>query len=281
MMETAKEALQTKREAVERNLANGLMPFTKLYLGSYRQHFSTIGLNGMHEACLNLLGKGIDTPAGKEFALNTLHFMREKLQQFQEETGNFYNLEAVPCESATYRFAKKDVEAFPDIITAGTKERPYYTNSTHLPVNHTQDIFEALDHQDELQTLYTGGTVLHGFMGEKVSDWKATRNLVKSIAYSYRLPYFTITPTFSICPEHGYISGEHWECPHATTDKNGSVVACEHLPEVYSRIVGYFRPVQNWNHGKKQEFADRMEYTEPVPKVESLARALGAGMSAS
>ncbi|HLC46896.1 MAG TPA: ribonucleoside triphosphate reductase [Candidatus Nanoarchaeia archaeon] len=214
VMDIAKESLETKRVAVERNLQAGLMPFSKMFVGSYSNHFSTIGLNGMHEACLNLVGKGIETPEGKALALKTLHFMRNKLSQCQEETGNLYNLEAVPCESATYRFAKKDKELFPDIITAGTTDRPYYTNSTHLPVSHTDDVFEALEHQDELQTLYTGGTVLHAFLGERLDDWQSTRNLVRKIASSYKLPYFTITPTFSICPEHGYVKGEHFSCPH-------------------------------------------------------------------
>jgi ribonucleoside-triphosphate reductase len=217
MMDIARESLEAKRKAVETNLDLGLMPFTKKFLGTYQNHFSTIGLNGMHEALLNLDGKGINTEEGKAFAIEVLHFMRKKLQEYQEETGHLYNLEATPCESATYRFAKKDREMFPDIITAGTKDAPYYTNSTHLPVGHTSDVFEALDHQDELQTLYTGGTVLHCFLGERISDWKATMKLVKTIAYHYRLPYFTITPTFSICAEHGYIAGAHTTCPHQTT----------------------------------------------------------------
>ena len=213
-MDIAKESLEAKRRIVETNLDVGLMPFTKKFLGTYANHFSTIGINGMHEALLNLLGKGIETTEGKEFALEAFHFMRGKLKAFQNETGNLYNLEASPCESATYRFAKKDVEIFPGIITAGTKESPYYTNSTHLPVDYTSDVFEALEHQDELQTLYTGGTVLHCFLGERVSDWKSTMKLVRTIAYNFKLPYFTITPTFSICPEHGYIAGEHRKCPH-------------------------------------------------------------------
>ena len=213
-MEIAKESLEIKRKIVERNLQAGLMPFSREFLGSYAQHFSTIGLNGMHEALLNFNGNGIETREGREFAIKALNFMRTKLSQFQEETGNLYNLEATPCESATYRFAKKDMQLFPDIITSGTKDRPYYTNSTHLPVNFTDDVFEALEHQDALQTLYTGGTVLHSFLGERIDDWQATMKLVKKISYNYKLPYFTITPTFSICPEHGYINGEHQSCPH-------------------------------------------------------------------
>lgn len=219
MMDIARDSLEIKRKVIEKNLKNGLMPFTKEFLGSYKNHFSTIGLNGMHEALLNFMGKGIETREGKRFAVKVLQFMRKKLSQYQQETGNLYNLEAVPCESATYRFAKKDVSLFPGIITAGKRKRPYYTNSTHLPVNFTEDVFEALQHQDELQTLYTGGTVLHCFLGERIDDWKATRNLVKKIAYNFKLPYFTITPTFSICPEHGYIKGEHFNCPIKTKKK--------------------------------------------------------------
>ena len=215
VMETAKESLEIKRRVVEKNLEAGLMPFSKEFLGSYAQHFSTIGLNGMHEALVNFNGNGIETKEGRDFAVKALNFMRDKLSQFQEETGSLYNLEATPCESATFRFAKKDLQMYPDIITAGTKERPYYTNSTHLPVSHTEDVFEALENQDALQTLYTGGTVLHAFLGERIDDWKSTMMLVKKIAYNYKLPYFTITPTFSICPEHGYIKGEHFSCPHS------------------------------------------------------------------
>lgn len=217
LMNLAKQSLEIKRELVEKNLKNGLMPYAKVYLGSYNQHFSTIGLNGAHEALLNFNGKGIGTKEGKDFALKILNFMREKLKKFQEETGNLYNLEATPAESSTYRFAKKDVELYPDIITAGRKEAPYYTNSTHLPVDYTRDIFEALEHQDNLQILYTGGTVLHGFLGERINDWKITRNLVKKIAYNFKLPYFTLTPTFSICPICGYLPGEQKYCPNEHT----------------------------------------------------------------
>ncbi len=213
MMGLAKQSLEIKRQIIERNLKNGLMPFAKIYLGSYNQHFSTMGLNGMHESLLNFNENGIETEEGKEFAIEILNFMRQKLKEFQEETGHLYNLEATPAESTTYRLAKKDVELYPDIITAGTKEAPYYTNSTHLPVDYTRDIFEALQHQDDLQVLYTGGTVLHGFLGERVIDWRATRNLVKKISYNFKLPYFTLTPTFSVCPVHSYIAGEHMYCP--------------------------------------------------------------------
>lgn len=214
VMDTAKESLETKRRIIEKNMKSGLMPFARHYLGTYKNHFSTIGLNGMNECLLNLTGKGIETEEGRALAIKTLHFMREKLSHFQEETGNLYNLEAAPCESATYRFAKTDVGMYPDIITAGTKEKPYYTNSTHLPVNFSHDLFEVLENQDELQCLYSGGTVLHGFVGESLDDWKTARNLVRKIATNYRLPYFTITPTFSVCPEHGYVKGEHFSCPY-------------------------------------------------------------------
>jgi ribonucleoside-triphosphate reductase len=214
LMTLAKNSLEIKRKEVTKNMNNGLLPYSKEYLGSLANHFGTIGLNGMHESCMNFLGKGIQTPEGREFALEILNFMRQKLADFQEETGNIYNLEATPGEGTAYRLAKHDKVRFPDIITAGTKERPYYTNSSQLPVGHTKDIFEAMKMQDELQCMYTGGTVLHGFVGEKISDWKTCRELVKKIAYSFKLPYFTVTPTFSICPVHGYIAGEHHTCPH-------------------------------------------------------------------
>ncbi|GBR76892.1 ribonucleoside triphosphate reductase [Candidatus Termititenax persephonae] len=221
IMDLARDSLEIKRGVVETNLQKGLMPFTRAYLGSYDQHFSTIGINGMHEALQNLLGrgKGIDSAEGKALALEMLHFMRSKLKQYQEETGHLYNLEAAPCESATYRFALRDREQFPGIIQAGTADSPYYTNSTHLPVDSTTDIFEALDHQDELQVLYTGGTVVHGFIGESIEDAEVCKRLVKKISENYRLPYFTVTPTFSICPEHGYISGTHHKCCHVV-EKN-------------------------------------------------------------
>jgi len=213
LMDLAKISLEIKRKEVSRNLENGLLPYTKRYLGTLNNHFSTIGLCGMNEASLNFMGKGITTPEGRKFAIDVLDFMREKLKQFQEETGNIYNLEATPAEGTSFRLAKHDKKKYPDIITANN-EVPYYTNSSQLPVSHTDDIFEALEHQDELQTKYTGGTVLHGFIGEKVSDWAVARDLAKKIAYNYKLPYFTLTPTFSICPVHGYISGEHQFCPH-------------------------------------------------------------------
>ncbi len=215
-MDICSDSLEIKRVVVETNLKKGLMPFSRAYLGTYANHFSTIGINGMHEALVNLLGpdKGIASVEGKAFAIEVLHFMRDRLSQYQEATGSMYNLEAAPCESAAYRFAMRDRELFPNIIQSGTKESPYYTNSTHLPVGATDDVFEALDHQDELQALYSGGTVLHGFIGEKIEDPEVCKKLVKTITSKYRLPYFTVTPTFSVCPEHGYIAGTHHKCSH-------------------------------------------------------------------
>jgi anaerobic ribonucleoside-triphosphate reductase len=219
LMELAKESLEIKRKEVTKNMNNGLLPYSRRYLGTLANHFSTIGINGMHECCLNFVGHGIETKEGKQFAIKVLEFMRNKLQDFQQETGNIYNLEATPGEGTSYRLAKHDRKQYPGIITSGTDKNPYYTNSSQLPVNYTSDIFEALKQQDELQCKYTGGTVLHGFIGEKISDWKVCRELVKKIAYNFRLPYFTITPTFSICPVHGYISGEHHTCPHKHTEE--------------------------------------------------------------
>jgi len=271
LMEIARTGLEIKRKTLERFTERGLYPYARHYLSAIKRiagaywanHFSTIGLNGMNEACLNFLGVSIAHPDGKTLALKTLRFMREKLRDFQMETGNLYNLEATPAEGASYRLAKVDKAHFPDIITAGTDEAPYYTNSTHLPVGCTDDLFEALEHQDDLQVLYTGGTVFHAFLGERIDDWRQARLLVRRIAENFRLPYYTITPTFSICPIHGYVSGEHFHCPYPhTLDELKSVqhedskVPCE----VYSRIVGYFRPIRNWNVGKKQEFAERREY---------------------
>jgi len=248
MMYLAKESLEIKRKVVENNLEAGLLPYTKRYLGTLKNHFSTIGLVGMNESCRNLLGKDITTPEGRSFAIRTLSFMRDKLLEYQEETGNIYNLEATPAEGTSYRLARIDKQKYPNIITAGERE-PYYTNSSLLPVSYTDDIFDALEHQDDLQVLYTGGTVLHGFLGENISTSDACKTLVKTVAEKFRLPYFTITPTFSICKNHGYIRGEHFKCPH-----------CGENAEVYSRIVGYYRPVQNWNAGKQEEFKDRLEY---------------------
>ena len=248
IMDMAKQSLEIKRKVVTHNLNNNLFPYTKRYLGNLDHHFSTIGPLGINEACLNFLGKDITSKEGRQFSLEILDFMRDKLKEYQEETGNIYNLEAVPCEGSSYRIAKADKKKYPEIITAG-KEEPYYTNSSQLPVNYTDDIFEALDLQDELQCKYTGGTTFHGFIGEKIPSVEATKSLVKKIANNYHLPYFTITPTFSICPNHGYFSGEHFKCPK-----------CKKTCEVYSRVVGYLRPIQQWNKGKREEFGERKEF---------------------
>jgi ribonucleoside-triphosphate reductase len=260
IMDLSKESLELKRQVVTDNIERGLLPFTKRYLPSLHNHFSTIGLNGMNEACLNFLGKDISMPEGKEFATRALDFMRGKLADYQEKTGHFYNLEATPGEGATYRFAKEDKVRFPGIIQAGVSEAPYYTNSTHLPVDYTDDPLAALDHQDGLQTKYTGGTVLHLFLGERVSDWQTCRDFVRRVAENYHLPYFTITPTFSICPTHGYQAGEVPVCALCGTNN-----------EVWSRIVGYFRPVDQWNKGKKSEYAERRVYTVPVVAMPQVA----------
>ncbi|MBU2561495.1 MAG: ribonucleoside triphosphate reductase [Nanoarchaeota archaeon] len=222
LMEISKDSLEVKRKLVQRNMDNGLMPFTKRYLGTMQNHFNTIGVNGMNESLQNFFGTdtNMGTKKGIAFTEEVLDFMRERLKKYQEETGNIYNLEATPAEGVSYRFAKVDKERYPDIITAG-KEDPYYTNSTQLPVNFTTDIFEALELQDSLQTRYTGGTVLHGFLGERVSDAETCKKLVKRIAYNFRLPYFTITPTFSVCPKHGYIPGRHESCPYDDEAEKG------------------------------------------------------------
>jgi len=211
-MHLAKDALEIKRKVVEQNLRNGLMPFTKTYLGTFRNHFSTIGICGMHDACMNLIGEGIQTDAGKQLAIDTLNMMRETIIVCQQETGNLFNLEATPAEGASYRLAKTDKENYPEIYTSG-KAVPYLTNSTHLPVDHTDDVVEALIHQNDIQPLYTGGTIFHTFLGERISDWKSSMMIVKKIAENTRIPYFSITPTFSVCPEHGYVIGEHFNCP--------------------------------------------------------------------
>ncbi len=253
----ARDSLEIKRKVVDRNLKNGLMPYTRVYLGTFNNHFSTIGLCGMNEACLNLLGKDIASPEGKALTIEILNFMRDLCLRFQKETGNLYNLEATPAESTSYRLARLDKEAYPDIITAGKKE-PYLTNSTQLPVDYTDDPIEAIEHQNDIQPLYTGGTIFHTFLGEKLSSGEAAKNLVRKIAENTKLPYFSLTPTFSICPEHGYIRGEHFRCPKP----NGGSKPCGKRTEVFSRIVGYYRPVKNWNLGKQEEFRDRLEYTE-------------------
>ena len=251
MMDIAAKSLKIKRNFITKMMNNGLYPYTKRYLGSFDNHFSTIGLVGMNEACLNApwLRRSLSDPVCQQFAKDVLNHMRERLSDYQELYGDLYNLEATPAESTAYRFAKHDKAQFPDIITAGTEESPYYTNSSHLPVGFTDDIFEALDIQDELQTLYTSGTVFHAFLGEKVADWKQAAALVRKIAENYKLPYYTISPTYSICKNHGYLSGEVKVCPD-----------CGAETEIYSRITGYYRPVKNWNDGKAQEFKERKEY---------------------
>jgi len=248
LMTLAKNSLEAKREIVNNMLARNIMPYTKVYLGHFDNHFSTVGICGMHESCLNFLGKGIGTPEGKEFAIKTVTFMSNVLRRFQEETGNLYNLEATPAESTSYRLARLDRQRFNQIITSGTDKFPYLTNSTQLNVDATRDIFEALKHQEDVQPLYTGGTIFHGFLPEAI-DAKTCRKLVQKIAQT-RIPYFSITPTFSVCENHGYIRGEKHECPD-----------CGAKTEVYSRIVGYLRPVKTWNDGKQQEFKDRTPYS--------------------
>ena len=260
LMELAKDSLNIKRKELERFTDGGLYPYTTFYLRDVKartnaywsNHFSTIGLVGMNEACLNLLRTGIASEQGQAFALRVLAHMREKLEVFQEESGHFFNLEATPAEGTSYRLALLDKKKFPDMMFAGGRtngESPYYTNSTHLPVDYSTDIFDVLDLQDNLQGSYTGGTVLHGFLGEEVSDTETVRNLVKTITGQYKLPYFTLTPTFSVCAEHGYLKGEQLQCP-----------VCNATAEVYSRVVGYLRPVARWNDGKQAEYADRTPY---------------------
>ena len=269
LMVLAKDSLESKRKTIENYTGKGLYPYSKFYLRHvfqryncyWKNHFSTIGINGMNECCLNFLGKNLAHRDSKVFAIKIMDFMRNVLKDFQEETDNIYNLEATPAESTAYRFAKIDTVQYPDIITANQEAykdgaAPYYTNSTHLPVNYSDDIYEVLTLQDDLQTKYTGGTVLHLFTGEKNMPGIAAKNLIRKITSQFHLPYITISPTFSICPSHGYIAGEHFKCPE-----------CESDCEVYSRIVGYMRPVNQWNDGKRQEFKDRKLFdinkTEP------------------
>ena len=253
MMDVAARSLKVKREVITKLLDGGLYPYTKRYLGTFANHFSTIGLIGMNEACLNAkwIRKDLVSPEGQKFTKEVLNHMKNRLVIYQEEYGDLYNLEATPAESTTYRLAKHDKAKYPDIITAGCEKdgTPYYTNSSHLPVSYTSDVFDALDIQDELQTIYTSGTVFHAFLGEKMPDWKAAAKLVRTIAENYKLPYYTLSPTYSICKEHGYLTGEHFTCP-----------ICKQKAEVYSRITGYYRPVQNWNEGKLQEYKDRITY---------------------
>ena len=250
MMDIAARSLKIKRTIITKLLNEGLYPYTKRYLGTFDNHFSTIGLVGMNEVGLNAnwLRADMTSPKTQAFAKDVLNHMRERLSDYQEMYGDLYNLEATPAESTSYRLAKHDVKRYPGIITA-SKETPYYTNSSHLPVGYTEDVFEALDIQDELQTLYTSGTVFHAFLGEKLPDWRAAADLVRKIANNYKLPYYTLSPTYSVCRNHGYIAGEEFKCPD-----------CGSATEVYSRITGYYRPVQNWNDGKAQEYKERKVY---------------------
>ncbi|MGB4127520.1 MAG: ribonucleoside triphosphate reductase [Bacilli bacterium] len=255
LMDISARSLKVKRDVVSKLLEDGLFPYTKRYLGNFDNHFSTIGLVGMNEACLNArwLGKDLGDPESQAFTIKVLNHMREKLSDYQEAYGDLYNLEATPAESTAYRFAKHDKIRYPDIITArlGEDGDPFYTNSSHLPVGYTASISEALDIQDEMQTLYTSGTVFHTFLGQKLPNWQTAARLVRKIAENYRLPYFTMSPTYSICPTHGYLTGEVEICPE-----------CKRTTEVYSRITGYYRPLKNWNDGKKAEFENRLEYAD-------------------
>ncbi len=254
IMDISARSLDIKRSIITRLLQEGLYPYTKRYLGSFENHFSTIGLIGMNEVGLNANWLGVDMShvETQAFTKEVLNHMRERLTMYQEQYGSLYNLEATPAESTTYRLAKHDIKRYPGIKTASAPgETPYYTNSSHLPVGYTEDIFAALDIQDQLQTLYTSGTVFHAFLGEKLPDWKAAATLIRKIAENYKLPYYTMSPTYSICANHGYITGEHFSCPE-----------CGQKTEVYSRITGYYRPVQNWNDGKTQEYKERRVYTE-------------------
>ena len=272
MMDLSARSLKVKRDVITKLLNEGLYPYTKRYLGTFENHFSTIGLVGMNEAGLNArwLGGDMSDPRTQQFTRDVLNHMRDRLVKYQEEYGDLYNLEATPAESTAYRLAKHDRAKWPDIKTAGKEgDTPYYTNSSHLPVDYTEDIFAALDIQDDLQTLYTSGTVFHAFLGEKLPDWQSAAALVRKIAENYRLPYYTLSPTYSVCRDHGYIAGEHFTCP-----------TCGKKAEVYSRITGYYRPVQNWNDGKAQEYQNRTVYdvlhSGPVHGVKQEAAAGGA-----
>jgi ribonucleoside-triphosphate reductase len=251
LMDLAARSLDIKRKVITKLLDEGLYPYTKYYLGNFNNHFSTIGLVGMNEAGLNAkwIRKDMTSAETQQFTKDVLNHMRTRLSDYQEKYGDLFNLEATPAESTAFRLAKHDKEQFPDIITANQNGDPYYTNSSHLPVGYTDDVFAALDIQDDLQTLYTSGTVFHAFLGEKLPDWQAAAKLVRTIAENYKLPYYTLSPTYSVCKTHGYLNGEQFVCPH-----------CGEPTEVYSRITGYYRPVQNWNIGKTQEYRDRREY---------------------
>lgn len=260
IMDLSARSLKIKRDVITKLLDAGLYPYTKRYLGTFNNHFSTIGLVGMNETCLNAcwVKEDLTHKEAQAFTTEVLNYMRERLSDYQEEYGDLYNLEATPAESTSYRLAKHDVEHYPDIITANMDGTPYYTNSSHLPVGYTDDIFGALDIEDQFQTLYTSGTVFHAFLGERLSDWRAAATLVRKIADNYKLPYYTMSPTYSVCAKDGYIVGEVWKCPYCGADT-----------EVYSRITGYYRPVKNWNAGKAQEFKDRKTY-----RMEGLGREL-------
>ena len=252
LMDISARSLKIKRQFITKLLEAGLYPYTKRYLGTFNNHFSTIGLVGMNEACLNArwIKEDLTHEKAEKFTTDVLNFMRNKLSDYQEQYGDLYNLEATPAESTSYRLAKHDKERYPDIITASENGKtPYYTNSSHLPVGYTEDLFEALDKEDQFQTLYTSGTVFHCFLGQKLPDWKSCMNLVRKIAENYRLPYYTMSPTYSVCKNHGYLEGEQFTCPH-----------CHEATEVYSRITGYYRPIQNWNDGKTEEYNERKEY---------------------
>ena len=267
MMDIAARSLKIKREIISRLLKEGLYPYTKRYLGKFDNHFSTIGLVGMNEACRNArwIRTDITHPQAHQFTKDVLNHMRNRLADYQEQYGDLYNLEATPAESTAYRLAKHDVERYPDIITAAEPGKtPYYTNSSHLPVGYTADIFEALDQQDDLQTLYTSGTVFHAFLGEKLPNWKSAANLVRKIAENYKLPYYTLSPTYSVCKNHGYLAGEHFKCPE-----------CGEPAEVYSRITGYYRPVQNWNDGKAEEYRERKLYDMNHSHIDGHGKAAG------
>ena len=252
LMDISARSLKIKRQFITKLLEAGLYPYTKRYLGTFNNHFSTIGLVGMNEACLNArwIKEDLTHEKAEKFTTDVLNFMRNKLSDYQEQYGDLYNLEATPAESTSYRLAKHDKERYPNIITASENGKtPYYTNSSHLPVGYTEDLFEALDKEDQFQTLYTSGTVFHCFLGQKLPDWKSCMNLVRKIAENYRLPYYTMSPTYSVCKNHGYLEGEQFTCPH-----------CHEATEVYSRITGYYRPIQNWNDGKTEEYNERKEY---------------------
>ncbi len=270
LMDIAARSLKTKRQVITRLMDNGLYPYTKRYLGTFSNHFSTIGLIGMNEVGLNAKWLRLDLTheQTQKFAREVLDHMRERLSDYQEKYGDLYNLEATPAESTTYRFAKHDKERFPDIITANENGTPYYTNSSHLPVGYTEDIFTALEIQDELQTRYTSGTVFHAFLGEKLPDWQAAAALVRKIAENHKLPYYTLSPTYSVCADHGYITGEQYTCP-----------ICGKETEVYSRITGYYRPVKNWNVGKSQEFKDRLVYNVRNSKLKGTVRETPAAIA--